>query len=289
MQSPSHSHHWRAAGMALVAGLSLVVWEVESKPPARLTPSVPALLDRVITRPGSFRQSCDMRAIPRGGLLRIPLYLPAFGSEFRLSQGDLQELRAQREAVVTELVQRLKWLPAIGRIPRRPGTILDSNKPGPNPDALGDLALEVVVRLAALEALPHLLRLEGELHAILPPVGTAGTVKVPRVNWERQWSYRKAIPPPAEQEGWELSGARIMQAELLAATLQLLSGQQHGPLLESRIEQVHRRKADEVGLLRAEPSLALTPDARLEIRDLAERFLREVPRAAWRREPGPER
>lgn len=253
--------------------------------PRSLAPA--ALLDRVIVRPGSYRQSCSSWGLPANGAQPIFLYEHRLGSEFKLSDSDLRELSAARRGVAAELTRRLEKLRAVGAVPRRPGTVRDWLRPGPNPDMLSAACLEVVTSLGVVEALPALLRLEDEIEATLQRARSAPARPFPKVNWADNTSYylrpQTYRQTAGERRAQAFSEAEAVQAELLSTVLRLLHDQRYGPLLNSRIERVFVAGRNESGASdRPGPSISLTGSLRLEVRALAESFVREAPSKRWR-------
>jgi hypothetical protein len=142
------------------------------------------LLDQVMWSPGDYSQMCDMMPPSRFGTAPLPVGGTAVPQEFYLSPQAIKTLKSQRDAVVQEIVTRLEafeWKAAIGKKPVPKKLLfspLDNEENRGEIDAkhvlseaqppreLGSRMLEVVMVLAAKEALPRLLKLEASLREI---------------------------------------------------------------------------------------------------------------------------
>ncbi len=221
------------------------------------TLSAGALLDRVITRPGGSSQLCDLRPF-RGhpSPSMIQLYAPGMWGQFHLSNADRSDLTAQRAGVVSDLVARLSRVDPFREAPRREASLNPTGGGGlirgigPNPDALSALFLEVVLAVNAVEVLPQLLRIEGEIDAAIV-AAEAGSNPLAEVDFDAGYSYYANPKPMADGDAPLTPGqvarlkqritadAKRVRIELLSVMLRLLRAQRYPPLLASSIERTY--------------------------------------------------
>jgi hypothetical protein len=187
-----------------------------SAAPAQSPQSAADLLDEAIWWPGDFGQIC--RGDSDWSFEEPPLTYGTLGAlDYFLSEKRIAQLKDRRADIVPELVKRLKafhWQqPPAPRPVRKDIPVViaktlaaeDPNSPGPapwkpmNPDALNTLMLRIIEELDADEALPELLRLEGELDSIQQANLKAAT--------EGIWNKSKQAPPvPGKIETSQANG-----------------------------------------------------------------------------------
>ncbi|MES2708386.1 MAG: hypothetical protein V4726_17460 [Verrucomicrobiota bacterium] len=267
------------------------------KPASTVTTA--SLLDQAIRWPGDFvrgDESCPFEEPP------FPAYGTVARQEYFLSKDRIAELNQNHAAIAAELLKRLKafgWKdfpPApkpgpqveeqskreLGKLPA------DSTAPGPwkpeNPLALGATMLRIIETTDAVETLPELLRLEGELNDLneaairarldskgfsnrplgplpglyVPPIEAgrapyatdfASTGKKPEI----AALYAPGKPGEKLREAWfrwesQVFANLLFQREMLGVSLGLLERKEYGPLPHSSIGRLvasERKRAGE--------------------------------------------
>ncbi len=225
--------------------------------------SAARLLDEIIQRPGGYAQMCD--APPH-----VPFYappIPAYGLSVSQSLYPSDEmnklLRERRDEVVKEIAARLEkldWLhqpptPAPSEKPLlikagQGNAVLDPTKPsGQNPLSLDSIMLTIILDLDAVELLPHLLRLEDELHKIavtalnddhapLPVIEIGGSAIWQGIDkdYEKVENWDK-LPPKLKRKR-QLFDALVFDRELIGVMLELIARKKFAPMKDSTLGRV---------------------------------------------------
>lgn len=278
--------------------------------------SADTLIDEAITEPGNWIQMC---ATPPATDPKVPLpiYSPVGWPEFRLSEENLERLRARRSVVVAALVRRLAKLdftkpPA----PSQPERL--------DPHYYNVLMLEMVRKLNAVEALPALLHAEAQLADLLEKAEADPSVAPPQLQADHLIVLDASPARNGKEEAgqrarhmrtYRLVNARVAQREMLSTMLILLRAERFEPLLNFDLEKLYAHKIKQVARTKKlkdiktaadipekdrpwvgfDPILNLpmnhfglsltvpfTPQLRVQIRGLAEQFLQTIPPKKWK-------
>lgn len=212
--------------------------------------SAGALLDAAIRNPGTWSQMCDIQFVPKK--TPLPLYGLLLDSEFQFTPETLAGLRARRDEIIPILVQRLEALD-LSRLPAStPAEFAADSESvestGLDPKHLSQLFLNVIIDLNAVDCLPALLRIEGEVTKRLEAnnadpkanplpvfqleagfvVGTFDTIQ------DREPTPEEAAEAMAKHVR---ATAIVVQRDLLGTMLALLRQEKFAPLLASDIER----------------------------------------------------
>jgi len=285
-------------------------------------PSANALIDRVITSPGSYSQMCDIPP-PLSVKVPLPVYSLVLTREVHVSEDDFAELRDRRAEVVSALVQRLAALDLSKPAPPVEGMQFAEIKDGESdklessgvsPRYLSGLLFEIIVGLDAVETLPELLRLEEQMRSLLAAADADPNVAPPQVlvdGFLTPPQGDKKLKPRDE----EFLKGRVFQRELLSVMLQLLRRQHYQPLLDSDFEKTYvkaikerakqedlrdiktpadaKAKGDDwvkfdlitkipLGYMEKQPEVPFSREVREQIRGWAKAFTKDVPPEDWK-------
>ncbi len=249
----------KAFSAILTALMPLCVLGAEDVKPV----SAARLLDEIIQRPGGYAQMCDAPAPAPFHAPPIPAYGLSVPQCLFPSAEMKKLLHESRDDVVKELAGRLEKLDWIHPPPAPPPSEkplfiksnarqieFDPTKPsGQNPRSLDSIMLTIILDLDAVELLPHVLRLEDELHKItvaalsddhapLPVIEIGGCVIW--MGAERDYAnvenWDKA--PPELKRKRQLFDALVFDRELIGVMLDLLARKNFAPLKDSTLGRV---------------------------------------------------
>ena len=177
-------------------------------------------VERILKEPGAFRQMCEKPVEWWGDDPPLPAYGVAGGQERFISAANFNDLRSNRTKVVADLVERLQQ--AFVGEPDLANPLAGAN------GTASPILLTMLVDLNAVETLPDLVRIEGQIHA-----------------WElsraagRSSSEELAVQSAATPL---LNGiARGYQRNLLGVMAGILRNEEYGPLRNSDLEKDYRR------------------------------------------------
>ena len=199
-----------------------------------------ALIDRIIIKPGGFLQMCGK--VPEvSPKVPLPVYRMLIGRCVHLSADDDAAIQSNRKGVAAALVKRLASFDLSQPPPSKPGPA--SIKPaadlsessGADPRFLNGLLLEIIIHAQAVETLPELLRIEGQLNTMLTKAEADPNAPLPTIQKEGVLLFKKHLSKREEEiaYGW------AVQREVLSTMLQLLRAAEFKPLLDSGFEKIY--------------------------------------------------
>ncbi len=243
--------------LAVLATLVLPLSARQELPPE-------ALLDKVVTHPGSYAQVCDVMTAPPDIPYRAYQVTGFAGASF--SKANLSGMEENRDGLVKALRKRLLEIDFV----RKPADVVKDPAPeesfdgedvGCDPHVLNPLLLEMLIHLKATEALPELLVLEDKLVKAIaiakdsakaaPPVVTGWFVAQEGV------SYEENEPEAKRDLRVNLFQSRVAQRDLVLTMGRLLREAGYEPYRGSEIEKAYvkglRKEAGEGGYLGYKP------------------------------------
>ncbi|MBX3741990.1 MAG: hypothetical protein KF712_13420 [Akkermansiaceae bacterium] len=209
----------------LLAALSALVLPLSAQQPV----SPEALLDKIVTYPGSYAQVCDVMTAPTDIPYRAYQVTSFAGASF--SKANLAQMEGNRDGVVKALRKRLLEIdfvrqPVEPKKDPAPEESHDGEDVGCDPHVLNPLLLEMILHLKATEALPELLVLEEKLVKGIavakdsvkaaPPVVTGWYVG------QENFDYDENEPEAKRDRRVNLFQARVAQRDLVLTMGRLL-------------------------------------------------------------------
>lgn len=224
-----------AGQLALVAGLQ-----------AQVAPA-DALLDAVISRPGSYSQVCDIMSAPADIPYRAFELTDFSGASF--SKANQTLIRKNRDALIASVRSRLLAIDfkKVAKRPfadPKPEENFDGDAYGCDPTSLNPLLLELILQLHAIETLPELLVVEQKLvdgiarskndiyASSTPPVVNGWFVGMVGSFDENESELRR-------DQRMNLFQARVAQRDLVMLMAVLMREKSFPPYLESTLEAAY--------------------------------------------------
>jgi len=227
----------------LLAALAALVLPLS----AQQQPVAPdALLDKIITYPGSYAQVCDVMTAPEDIPYRAYQVTSFAGASF--SKANLSQMEANRDGLVKALRARLLEIdfirkPVETKKDPAPEESSDGEDVGCDPHVLNPLLLDVILHLKATEALPELLALEEKLVKGIavakdsvkadPPVVTGWFVGKENEN------YDENEPAAKRDRRVNLFQSRVAQRDLVLTMGRLLREAGYEPYRKTIIEKAY--------------------------------------------------
>lgn len=238
-----------------------------------------ALLDRVISHPGSYSQVCDVMTAPADLPYRAFQISSFSGASF--SKTNLAKIHENRDAVVKEIRARLLELdlstkattPANDPAPEENN---DGETYGCDPKTLNPLLLELIQETHAIEALPELLAVESKLVKGIAEAKDNAKAAPPVISgWyvanEGAMEHDENESAAKRDRRVNLFQARVAQRDVVMTIALLLREKSYPPYLKSGIETAYARGikalAKKDGLEKFKPGAPLPPELEgMEIR-----------------------
>lgn len=225
--------------------------------------SAARLLDEIIHRPGGYAQVCDAPAPVPFHAPPIPAYGLSVPQCLFPSEEMKKLLHERRDEVVKEIATRLEKLDWIHPPPAPPPSEkalfikpnakqleFDPMKPsGQNSRSLDSIMLTIILDLEAVELLPHLLRLEDELHKITVAALSDDQAPLPVIEiggfvfWQgAERDYKNVVAwdkaPHELKRKRQLFDALVFDRELIGVMLDLLARKNFAPIKDSTLGRV---------------------------------------------------
>lgn len=225
--------------LAALAALALPLSAQQPVPPE-------ALLDKIVTYPGSYAQVCDVMTSPENIPYRAYEVTSFAGASF--SKANLAQMDASREGLIKALRKRLLEIdfvrpPVEAKKDPAPEESFDGEDVGCDPHVLNPLILEMLIHLKATEALPELLLLEEKLVKGIavakdsvkaaPPVVTGWYVG------QENAPYDENEPDAKRDRRVNLFQARVAQRDLVLTMGRLLREAGYEPYRTTVIEKAY--------------------------------------------------
>lgn len=225
----------------------LAAWAALVLPLSAQTPSSPeALLDKVITHPGSYAQVCDV--LTASGDLPYRAYQVTSFAGASFSKANLAEMDKNRDGLVRALRARLLEFdllrkPEDVKKDAAPEESFDGEDVGCDPHVLNPLLLEVILHLKATEALPELLVVEEKLVKGIAVAKDSAKAAPPVVTgWyvgEENAPYDENEPEAKRDRRVNLFQARVAQRDLVLTMGRLLREAGYEPYRSTAIEKAY--------------------------------------------------
>jgi len=210
-------------------------------------PSSPeALLDKIITHPGSYAQVCDVMTAPADIPYRAYQVTGFAGASF--SKANLAAMESNRDGLVRAARGRLLEIDLL-RKPEEvkkdaaPEESFDGEDVGCDPHVLNPLLLEVILHLKATEALPELLVLEEKLVKGIAVAKDSVKAAPPVVGgWyvgQENVDYDENEPEAKRDRRVNLFQARVAQRDLVLTMGRLLREAGYEPYRSTIIEKAY--------------------------------------------------
>ena len=222
-----------------------------------------ALLDKVISRPGSYSQVCDIVSSPEDIPYRAFMLTDPNGASF--SKSNLAAIAKNRDALVKSVRARLLAVDFSKKIKETPqdpkpenegSSDIEVSGSGCDPASLNPLLLELVLELHAIETLPELLAVEQKLvkgiakakdNADAPPPIVDGwfVASEEELKHNREAVDAASSEPERESDTQKrdrkiaLFNARVAQRDLVILMAMLMREQSYGPYLKTSIETTY--------------------------------------------------
>jgi len=202
-----------------------------------------ALLDQVISKPGSYSQVCDVMVMPSDIPYRAYQVSDFNGTSF--SKANKALIQENREALITAIKVRLATVdfskPAVEtEKDEHPEENFDGDGYGCDPATLNPLILNLILDTNAVEALPELLTLEARLVKEIAKAKESATAPVPIVSgWgigEKRNSSKDEESEKVRDRRNNLFQARVAQRDLVMVMQVLMRNQKYGPALKTSLE-----------------------------------------------------
>ncbi len=233
----------------LLAAFSALVLPLSAQQPV----SPEALLDKVITHPGSYAQVCDVNSAPADIPYRAYQLTGFSGASF--SKANLAQMDGNRDGLVKALRKRLLEIdfvrqPVEPKKDPAPEDSFDGEDVGCDPRVLNPLLLDVILHLKATEVLPELLVLEEKLVKGIAVAKDSAKAAPPVVGgwWVAQENhpYDENEPEAKRDRRINLFNARVAQRDLVLTMGRLLREAGYEPYRATAIEKAYVKglKAD---------------------------------------------
>jgi hypothetical protein len=211
------------------------------------TPAADALLDKIISHPGSYSQVCDIMTAEADIPYRAFELTDFSGASFsKTNQALIDKNRGPLiEAIRARLLQVdfTREAKAPGEDPK-PEENFDGDAYGCDPQSLNPLLLELIRQLNAIETLPELLIVEQKLVKGIARAKNDPKSPAPIVagwfigfftkNWESQTEAER-------DRNSKLFQARVAQRDLVMLMAVLMREKSYGPYLKSSLETAYVR------------------------------------------------
>lgn len=231
-----------------------------------------ALLDRVISHPGSYSQVCDVMTAPADLPYRAFQISSFSGASF--SKANLEKIRRNREGIVKEIRARLLELDLAteAKTPSEdpaPEENNDGETYGCDPKTLNPLLLELIQETHAIEALPELLAVESKLVKGIAEAKDNAKATPPVVSgWyvanEGAMEHDKNESDAKRDRRVNLFQARVAQRDVVMTIALLLREKSYPPYLKTGIETAYAKgikaMAKKDGLDKFKPGEPLPPE-----------------------------
>ncbi len=211
------------------------------------TPPASALLDRIISHPGSYSQVCDIMTAEVDIPYRAFELTDFSGASF--SKANQALIDANRGPLIEAIRARLlemdftRETQAPGEDPK-PEENNDGDAYGCDPKSLNPLLLGLIRQLQAIETLPELLIVEGKLVKAIARAKSDPKSPAPVV---AGWSVAFFTKNPESQTDAQrdrnsnLFQARVAQRDLVMLMAVLMREKSYGPYLKSSLETAYVR------------------------------------------------
>jgi hypothetical protein len=238
-----------AGQLALVAGLQ-----------AEVSPA-DALLDTVISRPGSYSQVCDVMSAPADIPYRAFDLTDFSGAGF--SKANQALIGKNRDTLIKSIRSRLLAIDFKKEAKRpfedpKPEENFDGDAYGCDPTSLNPLLLELILQLHAIETLPELLLVEQKLVEGIAMTKNDIHTAPPVVNgWFVGMMVENHEPEPEaiRDRRINLFQARVAQRDLVMLMALLMREKAYPPYLDSTLEVAYAKglkvQAKKLGLPKA--------------------------------------
>lgn len=226
----------------LLAAFAALVLPLSAQQPS----SPDALLDKIITYPGSYAQVCDVMTAPGDIPYRAYQVTSFAGASF--SKANLAQMEGNRDGLVKALRKRLLEIdfakePLEPKKDPAPEESFDGEDVGCDPRVLNPLLLEVILHLRATEALPELLVLEEKLvKGIAVTKNNAKAVPPVVTGWfvaQENAPYDENEPDAKRDRRVNLFQARVAQRDLVLTMGRLLREAGYEPYRTTAIEKAY--------------------------------------------------
>lgn len=209
---------------------------------AKQTVNGESLLAKLLAQPGDFNQMCTLGP-PLDASVPLPSGSRLLSRHFNFNQASRERMQAYRKELMPALVSRMGTIQLASANTSVPAALTPDNS-GQSPSELGPLMLRMADTLQAVECLPHLLRLEEELHTVLAKAATDPAVSLPKLNLDtlvmlQPSAGNKAVPVEDTDVEREMAmvSCRVLQRELLGLIRTLLVREDCPGLKESQTEK----------------------------------------------------
>jgi hypothetical protein len=225
------------------------------------SPTGEKLLEEALAQPGNFNQMCSLPP-PFKADAPLKLYGLGVSREFLLSGATVKRLSEHRDEVVAALCERLQAMD-LAKLPPKRMPVAQKNGAWP-PDSgfdarhLSGVMLGIVMELKAVEALPALLKIEGQLSSMMvaatDPAAPIPDLEVDGIVYPRNPNgavevrpglFRENPETPEKVRARALIRCQVYQRELLSVMAKLLRDADFQPLLNSPIERAYGERVRE--------------------------------------------
>lgn len=209
-----------------------------------------ALLDQVISKPGSYSQVCDVMVMPSDIPYRAYQISDFNGTSF--SQANKALIQENREPLIAAIKARLTAVDFSKSAvdtekDEHPEKSFDGDGYGCDPATLNPLILNLIVDMNAVEALPELLTLEARLVKEIAKAKDSATAPVPIVSgWGIGEKRDSSNDGEARDRRINLFQARVAQRDLVMVMQVLMRNKKYSPALKTSLEVAYVKglKAD---------------------------------------------
>lgn len=228
---------------ALALGLALALPAHAESTEKATTQTGAALLDKVISHPGSYAQVCDVMTSP----FDIPYHAYRINgySGASFSKANVSAIEDNRDSLVKAIRARLLEID-FSKKPQQPSDDpspeenMDGEAYGNDPKSLNPLLLEIILNLDAVEALPELLVVEQKLVDGIAKAKENIKVAPPLVNgWyvaQENLEYKEDEPEAKRERRFNLFQSRIAQRDVVMVMAVLMREKKFEPYLKTSLE-----------------------------------------------------
>ncbi len=240
-----------------------------------------ALLDKIISQPGSYSQVCDVVTVPEDVPYRAFQITDFAGASFSKKNQEL--IDKNREILVKAIRKRLLEID-FSRETKQPAEDpaakeeeSDGDPYGADPKSLNPLLLTMIQQLHAIEALPELLEIEKKLVAEIAKAKDNASAKPPvTYGWfvsPVSENYEDNEPEAKRERRLSLFHSRVAQRDLVMTMAVLMREKKYEPYLKTSLEnsyvkglkrkvekdKIPQFKKDEVSANEIDDEIAMDP------------------------------
>jgi hypothetical protein len=248
-----------------------------------------ALLDKVISHPGSYCQVCDVMSAPTEIPYRAFVITDFAGAGFsKANQAAVDQNRGPLIKAIRRRLLAVDFLkpPKQPKIDPKPEENMDGDAFGCDPTSLNPLLLRLIVQLHAAETLPELLALEERLVKGIAKAKDDAKAAPPLVDG---WLVQEEMPQDENEEASRrdrrinLFNARVAQRDLVMVMALLLREKSYPAYLNTSLEAAYvvglKKQAMEGDLAKLKPGEPIPKE--LEHLEIEIDSISKLPRARY--------